>query len=337
MKGWHGSLIVLILIIAAVIWAVYRIHRYTLAKGLRLLALILIPPWLVPLPLIRIGNRLLRRLPLPRPLDGMTLRRISFPASDGHSIELIAYRPDVEATLPCLLYLHGGGFMFEAAPYLYRNMRSYASAAGCMVISVSYRTSALSPFPAQFQDACEALLFIHDNAQALGIDRDRIAIGGDSAGGCLAAALALWDRDEGRVGIILQMLVYPVLDSTLSTDSARLMKDSPLWNSRLSRRMWEIYLRSGLQGMDACYASPSAASDLTGLPPAYIEVCEHDSLRDEGLDYASRLEEAGVRTMAVIEEGACHGFDFLSCTAISRKAIIRRSDILRRMLTNDRN
>ena len=333
MKGLSCSIIVIILTASAAAWALYRIHRYPLAKGLRMLAVILAPPWLVPLPLIRIGNRLLRRLPLPRPLDGMRLYRISCKASDGHLMELIAYRPDADTPMPCLLYFHGGGFMFEAAPYIYRNMRAYAET-GCMVVSVSYRTSDKSPFPSQFRDACDALMFILDNARALGIDSKRIAVGGDSAGGCLAAALAIWARDEEKARIIFQMLVYPVLDSSLTTASARQMKDSPLWNSRLSQRMWEIYLRDGLQCMEKHYASPSCCSDLSGLPPAYIEVCEYDSLRDEGLDFALRLEAAGVKAMVAIEKGACHGFDFLFHADISRKAIRRRTEALRRVLTN---
>lgn len=311
-------------------YAVQRIRKYPLQKGLRLLSLLALDPRMGTRWLFREANRILSRLPRPKALDGMERIESSF-SHGGRDVPLISYRPKTDKMLPCLLYFHGGGFVFESAPYLYRNMRAYADKAGCMVISVGYRTADEAPFPVPFEDCAAALEYIHRNAETLRIDRGNIAVGGDSAGGCLAAAVAIWGR--GRIPIKAQFLIYPVLDSSLSTESARTMDDSPLWNSRMSRVMWELYLRDGYGDLPRLYASPLLADDLSGLPPAYIEVAEYDSLRDEGILYRQRLEAAGIHVDFLEVRGACHGFDVLSHSDIAKEAVRHRAEILNRIFS----
>lgn len=305
-----------------------RLRKYPLEKGIRLLALVGIGPAAMRLPLMRIGNRFLLNIPVPKPFADQEIIEFCCTAPDGCSVKMIACRPAGRGSCPCLLYLHGGGFFSEAAPYHYTNLWEYAENTGCMAVMVRYRTSDRHPFPAPFADCAAALGYIHSHSDELGIDRGRIVIGGDSAGGCLAASLSIWAR-EHRIHLCGQMLVYPVLDASLSTASALAMTDSPLWNSRLSRRMWDIYLRGGDGGFPPSLVSPFSCTDFSGLPPSYIETAEHDSLRDEGNIYARRLSEAGVDVLLNEVRGACHGYDGLRHAGISRNAVRQRSEALK--------
>ncbi len=323
---------VILLLLLLLMYSIHRMRKYPLAKGIRALALISVSPVLVNLPFIRISNRFLRSLPVPSPLPGQDRIICPFRADDGYTLRLVIYRPRSDGKLPCLLYFHGGGFFFETAPYQYRNMREYAENAGCIVVSLQYRTSDSNPFPRPLKDCIAALRFMLENAEELGIDASRIAVGGDSAGGCLAASLALWARDNG-IKLRAQLLIYPVLDRSLSTDSAITMTDSPVWSSRLSSRMWEIYQKNGDEGLPHYLLSPFSASDLSSLPPSYIEIGQYDSLRDEGQLYARRLEEAGCHVVLNDIGGVCHGFDFISHSPIARKAVKERSEVLKKFFS----
>ena len=292
------------------IWALHRHGKYPIAKGYPPLELLSIPGSLLTTGLARIGNTVLRRLPLPDPPAGIQRSKLRIQTADGFSLPLTLYRPAVSSRtpLPCLFYLHGGAFCLEAAGYLHRTAADYARYARCAVVLVHYRTSDLAPFPVPFQDCCTALRHIWDHSDELFLRRDAIAIGGDSAGGALAAACTLWARDETEIRLCHQMLLYPVTDARMNTASMKRFPDSPLWNSRLNRRMWQLYLRRGDCGQRA-YASPMEAADFSRLPPAYIEVEQFDCLRDEGLSYARALKKAGVFVELQSIQGTFHGFD----------------------------
>ena len=230
------------------------------------------------------------------------------------------FRPKGIDCPPLLIYLHGGGFFFEAASGLYRTCMEYALKGSCALMAVQYRTSDRHPYPAQDEDARTALRYVLQNADAMNIDKERIAVGGDSAGGCLAASLAQWARDEG-INLLFQFLVYPVLDRRMSTKSMRIFPDSPIWNARLSRKMWEIL---------GAETSPAECENFECLPPAYIEVEEYDSLRDEGTEYSERLQKAGVAVDYHFVHGSCHGFDEFMPNTLSRKMMKERISFLRK-------
>lgn len=250
--------------------------------------------------------------------------------SRGGALRALVFRP-AERTepLPVLLYFHGGGFISPDFGYLRHIMCAYARQAGCAVVYVRYRLAPKDPFPAAFFDACDSYLYLPELAAGLGLDADCVAVGGDSAGGCLAAALSLWVRDERLPPPLFQLLLYPVLDSTLSTESIHTLTDVPGCNPHLLRQMWGYYLGSGTGSLPVRYASPSAARHLFGLPPAYIETEQYDSLRDEGRLYAERLAAAGVPVLHIENEGAFHAFDLARRSGIARQAIARRADALR--------
>ncbi|MGI5416413.1 alpha/beta hydrolase [Actinomadura luteofluorescens] len=240
------------------------------------------------------------------------------------------YRPR-ETPAPVLVYFHGGGFVTGGLENEHERCLKFAGEDGIAVVSVDYRLAPEHPFPAGFEDCYAATLWAHEHAGEFGGDPERVAVGGGSAGGALAAAVALRARDEGGPPLVFQMLLYPVLDDRMATPSMRTFTEPPLFNSGDVRHMWRHYL-GGRTDVPA-YAAPARAGDLTGLPRAYVLVPEHDPLRDEGLAYAHRLIVSGVPTELHHVPGACHGFDGIMSARLGRLAFEEERAVLRRCLS----
>jgi len=212
------------------------------------------------------------------------------------------------APLPALVYFHGGGWVICGLDTHDPTCRAIANGAGCMVVSVDYRLAPEHKFPAGAEDAYAATLWVAANASDIGVDATRIAVGGDSAGGNLTAAVALMARDRAAPEIVFQLMVYPVTDIT-SLDTASYRDNGVGYFLTTASMDW--YRRQYLTDLsDAShpYASPLQAADLTGLPPALVITAEHDPLCDEGEAYAARLREAGVPATATRYDGVFHGF-----------------------------
>lgn len=315
--------------IGAGVWCACRDRKYPVRQELRFANKLVCPGWAVSLGTAKLSNRMLDRMPLPVPPQGVERRSIPIQSEDGTSIRLTVYRSrGLDQAAPCLVYFHGGGFCVRDAGYIHRYAAQYAQGAQCAVVFVHYRTADTAPFPAPFEDCYTALRWVWDNAVSLHLDRARLAVGGDSAGGALAAACALRARDKGGPRLCFQLLVYPVTDCRMETDSMRKYTDSPMWNAGLNRRMWELYLRDGYHGMPQ-YASPMLACDFSNLPPAYIEMEEFDCLHDEGAAYAGALEKAGVAVQLEDMAGTFHGFDFFEGKEISKAMLKKRTQALR--------
>ncbi len=229
------------------------------------------------------------------------------PGHDGHAIRVRAYTPEGTATgavLPALVFAHGGGW-FQCSLELYDNpCRALANATQCKVLSVDYRLAPESRFPIPLEDFYSALTWAAQHADALGIDPARIAVGGDSAGGNLAAAAAILARDRGGPAIAHQLLCYPVVDHNFSTESYRAYGQNFFLTEEVMRYCWFTYLVNAADGASP-YASPLRA-DLTGLPAATLLICEYDPLRSEGQAYARRLREAGVDARDHLLPGMVH-------------------------------
>jgi len=172
---------------------------------------------------------------------------------------------------------------------------------------------------------------MHEHAGELGIDPARVAIGGQSAGGGLAAGLALLARDRGGPAVCFQFLGIPELDHRLRTTSMRTFTDTPMWNLPSAERSWGYYLGPD-PGEVSPYASPAIAEDLRGLPPAYVTTMEFDPLRDEGIGYALRMMEAGVSVELHSYPGTFHGSALVTTAAVSRRAGAELTEVLRRAL-----
>lgn len=231
------------------------------------------------------------------------------------------YRPTgVSGPRPGFVMCHGGGFILGNLDSEHPKCLSLAAETGFVVVSVDWRRAPEHPFPAGLEDCYAVLRWTADHSEQLGIDPDRIGVGGSSSGGCFAAAVALMSRDRGGPRVSFQWLVYPALDDRCESVSARSRTEGPGWTSGNCLAMWSHYLGPDRTDVSP-YAAPARAADLSGLPPAYVLVAELDPLRDEGLDYAARLLRAGVPVELQCYPGAFHGFEMLvPGAAISRRA-----------------
>jgi acetyl esterase/lipase len=265
------------------------------------------------------------------PLDLVGSDELGLPRRDGSTLTARLYRPRHErGPLGALVYFHGGAFAVGDLEAEHALCELYSARAGCAVLSVDYRLAPEHPYPAAFEDGRSALTFAAEHAVELGLDAARLAVGGASAGGALAAGLALWARDAGGPALVRQFLIYPVIDDRLQTASMQL--DTPVFFRRAAESMWRNYL-GGLEGEPPAYAAPGRADDLAGLPPAYVLTAEHDPLRDEAIDYARRLLAAGISVELHNYAGAVHGFDlYVPASALARRSFEERSASLRAVL-----
>ncbi|MCZ7416448.1 MULTISPECIES: alpha/beta hydrolase [unclassified Streptomyces] len=230
---------------------------------------------------------------------------------------------------PALLFFHGGGFVTGDLETEDARCREIARRTGIVVISVDYRLAPEHPFPAAFEDCYDVLVWAAGNAAELGIDRERVAVGGTSAGGALAAAVSLAARDLDGPRVVHQLMLYPVTDHRMTTDSMKEFDSTPGWHQRNNVHMWRHYLGSGTPETVSPYAAPAMAEDLSGLPPAYVMTAEFDPLRDEGLVYARRLLAARVPVEIHHFPGTFHGFDAAAAEAtVTRRALDEQCAVL---------
>lgn len=238
------------------------------------------------------------------------------------------------APAPCLVYYHGGGFIFGGSFHHYNIARQYTKRTPCKLIFAQYRLAPKHPHPTPSEDCYAALRWVQENADALGIDASKIAVGGDSAGGALTAAVCQMARDRGTALPLFQLLIYPVTDCRMETESNRIFTDTPMWNSKLSKRMWRAYLPDRTV-KDIAYASPMLAKHFENLPTAYVETAELDCLHDEALAYAAALQNAGVAVEINETEGTIHGFDAAMKAAVSKAAIQKRIEFMQKQFDGD--
>ena len=218
------------------------------------------------------------------------------------------YRPaDLGTEAPALYWIHGGGMILGSIAMNDVECANRALAHRCVVAAVEYRLAPEHPFPAPMNDCYAGLAWFVDNASALDLDPTRIAIGGASAGGGLAAGLALMARDRGGPSICFQMLVFPMVDHRNITPSSHDIHDTRVWHRAANVAGWAAYLGDTAPEAVSPYASPSVATDLTGLPPAYINVGDLDMFVDEDIAYAQALRRAGVAAELHVYPGAFHG------------------------------
>jgi acetyl esterase len=223
------------------------------------------------------------------------------------AVPIRIYSPGGSAPFPALVFLHGGGWVVGDLETHDQVCRSIASRGEAVVVAVHYRLAPETPFPGALEDGAAAIRWTAEHARELGVDPKRICVGGDSAGGNLAAVVALISRDRGGPRLCHQLLIYPVTDHSFETPSYRENQSGPLLTRDAMRAFWNLYLAREQDGANP-YASPLRAPDLRGLPPAHVMTAEYDPLRDEGEAYARRLEAAGVPVVVRRYEGMIHGF-----------------------------
>ena len=262
----------------------------------------------------------------------LTVTRHEIGTGDGASIEcFLMSTKNITGKAPCLIYIHGGGFVLPAAGYHYKNATRYAKEAGCRVVFVNYRLAPQHRHPVFFEDCYAALCWVYDNAEHLNIDVSRIGIGGDSAGATLAVGVCMMARDRNHpVKFVFQMLPYPYLDARGNSESCRKYTDTPMWNSSLSDRIGPM-TKVNRADPNYVYYSPVEADGFEGLPPAYIEPAEFDCLHDDGILYTEKLREAGIAVEVNETKGTMHGFDIVQKAPTTKAAVAARIDFMRRM------
>ncbi len=203
------------------------------------------------------------------------------------------------------------------------------------MIFVQYRLEPKNPHPTPAEDCYAALRWTFENADKLHVDKSRIAVGGDSAGGALAAAVCQMARDRGGNMPHFQLLVYPVTDRRMQAESCKKYTDTPMWNAKLSVKMWKGYVQDE-NVLDIAYASPMEAKPFDDLPSAYVETAEFDCLRDEGIAYAEALRKAGVSVDLNEPKGTMHGFDIVEKAPTTGAAVKVRIEFMRKLFEYDK-
>lgn len=261
----------------------------------------------------------------PEPVADVVERDIPGPGGD---LRIRIYRPDGDGPLPALVYFFGGGWTLGTIDTSDGICRSLTNAAGCTTVSVGYRLAPEHKFPAAVEDCHAATRWVADHAADLGLRPDRVAVGGDSAGGNLAAAVTLLARERGGPDLVHQLLVYPNTDYASDTASMRENTDPLLFNRTSVEWYWGHYLSAPADGAHPL-ASPLRA-DLGGLPPATVLTAEYDPLRDQAEQYAERLRQAGVPVALTRYPGMVHGFFAMSGVLdAANRAIAHAADRLR--------
>jgi acetyl esterase/lipase len=267
------------------------------------------------------------------PVTGVTSVDHAVTAPDGAQVPLRWYLPDghdATTTGPAVLYLHGGGMILGSVDMYDQLIRSFVAEAGVPALAVDYRLAPEHPHPGPVEDCYAGLVWLAEHAAELGIDPGRIAVMGDSAGGGLAAGVALLARDRGGPALARQILIYPMLDDRTTTPDPAL-QPFLTWTYDDNVTGWGALL-GGDAGGDAVpiYAAPARAGDVSGLPPTYVDVGALDIFRDEDVEYARRIAATGTPVELHVHPGVPHAFDVFAPDAdVSRRARTDRVRVLR--------
>jgi len=252
------------------------------------------------------------------------VERVRIPVGAGESVRALQYIPREEKTAGEILYCHGGGYTFPAAPYQYKLARMYAEQVGCRVLFPDYRLAPGHPFPAAVDDCFASYQWLLERSEGTGI-----VVCGDSAGGTLSMAVCLRAIDEGLLAPCAQLLTYPAVGNAGETESLRRYTDTPMCNSRDMELYGAWYVQDETAGKLA-YRSPIEAESLTGIPRTYIETAEFDALRDGAILYAEKLRVEGIEVELHNTEGTVHGYDMMLKSGIVRDLIAKRVAFLKR-------
>ncbi|MCA1025980.1 alpha/beta hydrolase [Cytobacillus kochii] len=254
------------------------------------------------------------------------INQLSIQGGDKQRMLVKIYEPSNrnEEALPAVLFIHGGGYVTGHPDGSDAICQAFVKEAECVVVSVDYRLAPEHRYPCAIEDCYAALLWMHESCEELKIDRSRIAVAGQSAGGGLTAALSLLARDRSGPKIAFQMPLYPMIDDrNTSASSYEITDEKAIWNRGNNLAAWRMYLGKNINGEISPYAAPARAKNYSGLPPTYTCVGQLDPFRDETIEYVSRLAKDGVDVEFHIYPGAYHAFELLNPTSDLGSAAIQ--------------
>ncbi len=244
--------------------------------------------------------------------DVAEVRDLSAPGPDGNSVAVRVYRPTAEDDLPVLMYFHGGGHVMGDIEVADKPCRQLANVTGCVVVSVDYRLAPEHRAPAGAEDCYAVTRWAAANGPLIGADPARLGVSGDSAGGGLAASVALMARDRGGPALDLQILIYPMADLSGSGYPSRVENAEGYLLTSRALEWFNTQLLDKAEDISNPYVSPASATDLAGLPRAVVVTAGYDPMRDEGNAYASRLSAAGVPVLHLENPSMIHGFIWMA-------------------------
>ncbi|MDE2463086.1 MAG: alpha/beta hydrolase [Alphaproteobacteria bacterium] len=252
--------------------------------------------------------------------SGIRLEEHRIPHGDGHAVRVLLYHPEVpQSPMAAYLHVHGGGLVMGTPEISLQTCVDLVRRFGLTVVSVDYRLAPEHPYPAAVEDCYRALHWLYAKAEELGVDRDRIVVGGESAGGGLAAALCVLARDRGEVRVAFQHLTYPMLDDRTTSPYSHPHAGRLVWTQPSNEFGWRAYLSATPGGKDTpAYAAAARTERLEGLPPAFIATGALDLFLEENIEYARRLVRAGVPTELHVYPGAFHAFDMITDAKVSQ-------------------
>ncbi len=266
-----------------------------------------------------------------RPDKDVSVRKVYTPGYNETKIATLIFEPKLCSTYhPCIIFFHGGGFLLSASGAHYKLAKWYVQKLNCKVIMPDYRLLPKYRYPVAIEDSYNSYLWVVQNSENLGIDKDRIIVAGDSAGGNIAGAVTVMLKDRKQSLPKGVMMIYPVLDKRMDTKSMVKYTDTPIWDPRCNKLFWEMYLKDRDVNQTR-YASISEINYLDFFPDTYIEVAEFDCLKDEGIKFAEKLISEEVTAEYHIVKGACHGFEAATKSSIMDGCMKRRIEWIKNL------
>ena len=264
--------------------------------------------------------------------DFVTVKKYSTPGHKGEEISTLIIDPrQNEGPLPCIIFFHGGGLLMRASAAHYQIAKWYARELKCKVVMPDYRLLQKYRYPVAIEDCYSTYMWVLQNAESLNIDKEKIFVAGDSAGGNIAAAVTLMLHDRNQPLPKAAMLIYPALDKRMGTDSMKRFTDTPIFDSNCAKLFWDWYLKD--QNPDKTkYASISEIETLGFFPPTYIETAEYDCLHDEGIEFAEKLKSQGIPVEVHDTKGTCHGYETAIKSSIVEKCMSWRVEWIKSQL-----
>lgn len=258
-------------------------------------------------------------------------KRLEIPIDNGGKIKALSYTP-VKKTdrLPCIIFYHGGGFVYNAAPHHFALAKNLAKSVGARVIFPDYRLAPAHPFPAAVNDAYSTYTYVRQNAAELGIDESRIVLCGDSAGGNLSAVTCLMAKERNFPQPLGQLLLYPFVDGDRESHSMKEFTDTPMCNTKAAVKYNKAYIPDGTSEKPHWFSAVDAP-DLSGLAEAYIETAEFDCLHDGGVKYYNRLISHGTKASLFETKGTMHGYDIATKSETYALCMKKRTEFLNRI------